>query len=522
MGRSYCLLRAISLIIVIGVLGLMALVVVGSLRYGSFEDLVLRVRAEVASYRPHPLYVPTPLPRPAKTVQAVANPAMGSQAVTATPARIPAATGTATARPTESGTAVARQASPDASFLFSDALAAGAPTPARPAGFTPQPRATLLPGGQPTARPGATPSTLVDVLTAEPPPAAPAASPLYRRALPVTQLTGFTHIWQRWNNCGPSTLAMYLSFYGQLYDQADLANVLKGNKDDKNVSPEEVVAYARQLGWRAVVRYNGDFDRLHLFLSNGIPVMIETWLEKEQPGDGVGHYRLLTGYDDASQQWTVYDSYVTKGVRSDQLYAGIPMTYAELNGWWEVFNRPYVLVYPEASEPLVRSILGQDADDAAMWQRALAQAQSEAQQRPNDPYTWFNVGTDLAALGRFDQAVMPYERARVIGLPWRMLWYQFGPFRAYYMTGDYEQLAALADATIATQGEIEEVYYWKGMGLAGQGRFDGARQAWQHALSLRASYAEAAAALTRLNQPSARDQPQGLAPVGTGSAGRGI
>jgi tetratricopeptide (TPR) repeat protein len=315
---------------------------------------------------------------------------------------------------------------------------------------------------------------------------------------------------------------MDLSYFGQKLDQADLAAALKGNKDDKNVSPEEIVAYARQQGWHAVARFNGDFDRLHLLLSNGLPVMIETWLEKEQPGDGVGHYRLLTGYDDASRQWTVYDSFVTKGVRADQPYAGIPMSYAELSGWWEVFNRPYVVVYPEAMEPLVRSILGQDADDTTMWQRALLQAQAEVQQRPNDPYTWFNLGSDLVALGQFDQAVMPYERARVIGLPWRMLWYQFGPFQAYYETGDYEQLAALADATIATQGEIEEVYYWKGMGLAAQGQPSAARQAWQHALALRASYAEAATALTRVDQPPAKDQPQGLSPGDTGRAGRGL
>ena len=46
-----------------------------------------------------------------------------------------------------------------------------------------------------------------------------------------------------------------------------------------------------------------------------------------------------------------------------------------------------------------------------------------------------------------------------------MLWYQFGPFRAYFEAGRTDELIALTDATIATVGNIEETYYWKGKGL---------------------------------------------------------
>lgn len=290
---------------------------------------------------------------------------------------------------------------------------------------------------------------------------------------------------------------MDLSYFGLLLDQKEVAAVLKPNRDDKNVNPEEMAEFARLRGFHALVRVNGDFDPLRLLLSNGVPVLVETWLEQEA-GNGMGHYRLLTGYDDASQQWTAFDSYVSVGVAADQPYRGIHLSYEEMGRLWAVFNRTYVLIYSDEMAPLVLSILGEEVDDSIMWQRALRQAQAEVKQRPDDPFAWFNLGTDLTALGQFEQAGLSYDRARVIGLPWRMLWYQFGPFRAYYESGRYEELIALADATIATAGDIEEVYYWKGLGLAAQGDTAGARQVWKRALELNSNYTEAASALSAI------------------------
>jgi hypothetical protein len=114
---------------------------------------------------------------------------------------------------------------------------------------------------------------------------------------PQVALTGLTHQWQTWNNCGPVTITMNLSYYGRTETQVDAAPVLKPNKDDKNVSPYELAAYARTLGYEAVVRVGGNLDLLKQLLSNDLPVIVETWLNPEDKG-GLGHYRLFTGYDD--------------------------------------------------------------------------------------------------------------------------------------------------------------------------------------------------------------------------------
>ena len=110
---------------------------------------------------------------------------------------------------------------------------------------------------------------------------------------------------------------------------------------------------------------------------------------------------------------------------------------------------------------------------------------------------WFNLGSSLAAQGRFADAATAFDQARVIGLPWRMLWYQFSPFHAYFEAGRTDELIALADATIATAGNIEETYYWKGKGLQAKGDAEPPAN-HRRAVELNSNYPEAAVALAEL------------------------
>ncbi|MEZ4618051.1 MAG: C39 family peptidase [Caldilineaceae bacterium] len=230
---------------------------------------------------------------------------------------------------------------------------------------------------------------------------APTPLPRYQPAVARVELTGFNHQWQTWNNCGPATLSMNLSYFGNPLTQADIGAVLRRHEDDKNVSPEELVDFARSQGYHAQLRVNGNRDLMRLLLSNGVPVIVETWLE-EHPNDGMGHYRMLTGYDDAEQYWIAYDSYVDTGLFSSlRSYAGIRMEYAETEALWSVFNHTYLLIYTDALAPIVESIYGEKLDQSLMWQQALASAQQSVQAQPNNAYAWFNLGTDLTQLGDY-------------------------------------------------------------------------------------------------------------------------
>jgi hypothetical protein len=53
-----------------------------------------------------------------------------------------------------------------------------------------------------------------------------------------------------------------------------------------------------------------------------------------------------------------------------------------------------------------------------------------------------------------------------------MVWYQTGPYQAYYFTGRYQDLVNLADFTLglARHPGLEESNYWRAMGYVAIGK----------------------------------------------------
>ncbi len=110
------------------------------------------------------------------------------------------------------------------------------------------------------------------------------------------------------------------------------------------------------------------------------------------------------------------------------------------------------------------------------------------------------MGTSLVALGEYDRAASAYDRAWQVGLPWRMLWYQFGPFEAYFQTGRYQDVMSYVEVNLANGGEdVEETHYWRGRVLEAQGRPQEAVSAYRVALRHNANFAPARQALDSLN-----------------------
>jgi hypothetical protein len=241
----------------------------------------------------------------------------------------------------------------------------------------------------------------------------PTAAPLPESfSLPPAKWIG-----QTYNNCGPATVSELLQYFGHDIDQNVTKAALRSGPDDKNVTLAEISAYLRadfQLESKVLV--NGNIVILKRLLAAGVPVIVENWLH---PNEDIGHVLLLRGYDDRRGVLIGDDVYLGPG----HLYP-----YAEFDqAQWQPFNRIFLPVYRPETEPAVRSIVGADWNEAAMYQRALAAAQLETQTLPGNPYSWLNLGADALALGQNDQARAAFERSRSLGWPGRLLWYRTEP-----------------------------------------------------------------------------------------------
>lgn len=318
---------------------------------------------------------------------------------------------------------------------------------------------------------------------------------------PAARLAGVTHKFQTWNNCGPATLAMTLTHFGLNLSQDDTAAVLKPNPEDRNVTPDEMAAYVRnETALQSAFRVNGDLDTLRTLVANDIPVIVEIGIEP--PGEfrwmgWYGHYLLVVAYDDALEQLWVYDSWF--GTSEEPLQNAHPdgrvLSYDQLATYWPHFNRNYIAVFSPEQAATAAAIIGSDMDDAQMWQAALERVQAETTAVPDNAFNWFNLGTTYNALGDYARAATAFDQARAIGLPWRMLWYQFGPYEAYLQTGRYEDVIMLADLTLKDRPYFEESYYYKGLALNALGDTAAAREQFEKAAAFNPHFAPAVAML---------------------------
>lgn len=325
----------------------------------------------------------------------------------------------------------------------------------------------------------------------------------------AVRLEGVRHEYQRLNNCGPVTIGMALSFWGSKLTQYQSAPVLKPNRADKNVSPDELAAYARSQSYAVHGGAAGDLALIRRLVAAGYPVIAQTWFVSDQ--GGMGHYRLITGYDERGGYLWAYDSYNGPNIR---------LEYTEFDSLWQVYNRTYLVVYPKSREGEVRKLLGDRVNAGWEDQHARAVALQETRTQPRNAFAWFNLGTSLLKLGDAVGAAQAYDQARGLPVnraydpdrpggmlgnwPWRTLWYQFGPLEAYYKVARHGEVVSLASETLRWAPDHEESYYWRGKARAALGQRNLALADFRAALRYRPGYAEARAALRELQAKAAR------------------
>lgn len=372
--------------------------------------------------------------------------------------------------------------------------------------------ATVPPAVIITNTPSATVETLEPTFTpipTDPPTPTAPPTPTPYPFLPTARIGDITHQFQSWNNCGPATLAMSLSHFDLDLKQEETASWLKPDPEDRNVSPEELVAYVNEnTDLQSVMRVNGTVELLKRFITAGFPVIIETGIDP--PGDyswleWYGHYYLVVAYDDSNETIFVYDSWLGSGENPQgeriNVEEGRAIGYEDFDNHWRQFNRTFIVTYEESEFDTVADIIGRENfDDELMWRKTLERNTAELEADPENGYLWFNVGTIYNNLGEYELAAAAYDKARQIGLPWRMLWYQFGPYEAYYQTGRYQDVIELADVTLYQRPYFEESYAYRGLAKIAIGETSSGIRDLESAIEFNPRYQIAQEALDQIEQ----------------------
>ncbi len=318
-------------------------------------------------------------------------------------------------------------------------------------------------------------------LTETPPPSAiPIPSPTLMPLPESAALNGIHHEYQKFNNCAPTSLSMVLSYWGWQGDQFQTRAYLRPSYqiDDKNVNPFELVDFVEKFTqFDAVWRVGGDLELLKRLVAAGFPVLIEKGLDPSHDA-WLGHYQIISGYDNANGHFLVYDSFEGP----PEAYA---VRYEVIAQFWRHFNFTYVVVFPPERDIEVNSILGPQSDPQKNFQYAADLALVEAANLTGREqfFAWFNRGTNLVYLQDYAAAAQAYDTAFALYAalseeerPWRLLWYQDGPYAAYYYTGRYQDVINLANTTLVNVDKpvLEETYYWRGMAKEALGDRNGA------------------------------------------------
>ena len=368
-----------------------------------------------------------------------------------------------------------------------------APRPPQTLWLTPEP---------PTPTP--IPTATRRVAAAESPAPSPTPTPLPTPMPAAVTLPAVPVVWQDFSNCGPANLSIALNYFGQTVSQQTIAERVRPNEEDRNVTPWELSAYVNAFTpLQARAFSGGDLALLRQLVAAGAPVTIQRGYTVAEQG-WFGHYLTIYGYD--SEQGVFYSRDTSGGPFDGSARVD---DFGRIQAMWQQFNYNFYVVFSAELAPSITAILGADRLDARqMWQRSAAQAEADLTTDPANAFAWFNLGINLTHLGDltaapdyYANAAAAFDQARQIGIPPRLPFYQHEIFRAYQMSGrqrDLLWLTTTLTSSVAGARFVEEIDWYHALALLADGDRAGAREFLERALRVNPRFTPAQTGLDAL------------------------
>ena len=134
------------------------------------------------------------------------------------------------------------------------------------------------------------------------------------------------------NYCGPACLTAVLQYLGQKITQEDVGKAVYDAKSGAT-NGADMLLFAIDKGFCAY-SWNSSVSDVKAKLADGLPVIV---LQQNSLVDTSGHYRVLTGYNDAASKFYVMDPYYDNVTE---------MTYSQCRRLWDKMGDWALLVVP--------------------------------------------------------------------------------------------------------------------------------------------------------------------------------
>ncbi len=369
-----------------------------------------------------------------------------------------------------------------ASPAVSPAIAAGTPVPT----INPSLVAPVVVSASATAPRPTAPAPVPTVA----PTAVPQPTPLPAAVF----LEPMAHWYQGWNQCAEMAASMALSYFGIKEDPNLVTAQLRPNngpKGTKNVESYRIAEFINTQGVKAQVFEGGSIERVKRLVASGVPVIVGQWQNRADHA-GIGHWRVVRGYDDAKQIFILNDS---------MLDPAFQIKYSEFDDLWPLYDYVYIPVWNDKLAPSVQRIMSEEMDPKVNVARAISYMQSRAEQQPQNAEIQFGLGGAYFKAGNYEKAAEQFHKAKTMGLlnktPWA-LWYQSWPVVALGKIGADDEALQLAQDNIKSAGVFALMHYDRAVIFEKRGDMGAAKREYQSALVDDKNLKEAQDALARL------------------------